>query len=959
MVAAVQGSPRGGESTQTLTFLFTDVEGSTAAWLRNPSTMGAALARHDELIENIVSQHGGHVVRPRGEGDSRFAVFRLTSDALKAACAIQRALLTEPWALDAPLRARIAIHTGECTLRNGDYYGPSVNHCARLRAAAHGGQVLVSDVSAALVSEARPTEITLRDLGPHQLKDLEHPERIWQVLHRDLPAEFPPLASKRVSPLHNLPEELSSFIGRSEAVAEARRLLTESRLITLVGPGGIGKTRLALRVAAEMGASFRDGVWLARLDSLNDPDLVPVTVAAVLGVDNLHAFAADEAVASTGASRELLLVLDNCEHVADVAAEVADLLLAHCRGMRILATSREPLRVAGEVTVRVGPLSLPAADHAQRVDDSEAIRLFIERARARNRGFSPTEENLPALGEVCRRLDGLPLAIELAAARTTLLTPEQLVARLTRRFDLLSAGNRTALPRHQTLRGAIQWSYELLSDRERIAFDRLSVFAAGWTIDGAEAVCADGLVLKGDVLELLGLLVDRSLVVVQDVNALEPRYRFLETLREYAREKLAERGETDVAFTRYVDYFIALGEGARPHLSGGQLYANWLQRLEADKDNLLAAMRWCLERHDVDRALRLGGAVWRFWYVRRALGEANVWLEALLEVLSGPARTATRARALNGAGVLASQQGDYDRAQSLHQESLSIVQELGERELIATSFNNLGMLALFRRDFTSAQALLEESLAVTRETGNEVRYAIVVANLASLYESQGEYARARGFYAESVACYRRAHDRLGMSMGLSQEGHVALAEDDVEAAQARCEESLDLARDAGHNGAIAVACLELGLVRLRHGDITAARALFRESLSVQRGPRHADERTRIPRCLVGLAGVDAAEGRPERALTLISAAEQAHARFVSRAGVQRVPAPVVPGVSASNLARPAPDRWTGPFDRQSIESCIATARAMLSADGADAAWQRGAALSLPEAVAHALAKPAW
>jgi tetratricopeptide (TPR) repeat protein len=403
-----------------------------------------------------------------------------------------------------------------------------------------------------------------------------------------------------------------------------------------------------------------------------------------------------------------------------------------------------------------------------------------------------------------------------------------------------------------------------------------------------------------------------------------------------------------------VDYFIDLAEQAHPHLNGGRQYAFWLQRLEAEKENLMAAMCWCVEQNDAERALQLGGAVWRLWYVRRVLGEARVWLDALLRVVPGSSRTAIRARALNGAGVLAVQQGDYDRAQSMYEESLEIFRELGDKDRIAIAFNNLGVLALFRQELVAARDYLEQSLTIRRESGDDVRCAIVLSNLALLQESQGEYLEAYGYYADSSACYRRVADTIGLAASLSDGGHAALAQGEVETARRLCEESLELARNSGNQHLIAASCLELGFVRLQVRETSAARALFRECLTTNRGPGHADERSTIPRGLAGLAAVEVADGRPERALTLMAAAGHVRAQFIARFSSQRDASIETASGSRMDIAPRVPDRWTSPFDQQSIGLFVAAARAMLHERIADEAWRRGAGLSLTESMALAM-----
>jgi class 3 adenylate cyclase len=445
----------------TLTFLFTDVEAGTRTWLSSPQAMSAALARHDKLIESLVARHGGLVVRPRGEGDSHFAVFGRPSDAISAACAIQIALTREEWALAEPLRVRMALHTGDGEVRMGDYYGPAVNHCARLRAAAHGGQVLVSTVTADLVREALASDVGLQDLGEHQLKDLERPEHIWQLMHPELPADFPQLSLENPGN-HNLQHQLSSLVGREQAVDELRRLLVGARLLTLTGPGGIGKTRLALGVAEIVLPDYTDGVWLVELAPLSDPALVPATVAATLGVRESNRPLTDQ-LTDVLRSKAMLLVLDNCERVISACAELCQCLLQAGQDLQILATSREPLGVTGETIWRVPGLAFPAvgeADTFHKPLETAAMQLFTERAVAVAPSFRMSDHTA-AVADVCRQLDGIPLAIELAAARITALTPEQIAERVSDRFRLLVSRSRTVPRRQQTLRATMDWSYDL------------------------------------------------------------------------------------------------------------------------------------------------------------------------------------------------------------------------------------------------------------------------------------------------------------------------------------------------------------------------------------------------------------------------------------------------------------------------------------------------------------------
>jgi class 3 adenylate cyclase len=480
--------------TGTITFLFTDIEGSTRLWEQYPAAMEAALARHDALAEAVIEQHEGRLVKHRGEGDSLFAVFARAVDAVAAAVALQQALAAEPWPAEAAPRVRMSLHTGDAAFREGDYFGAAVNRCARLRAVAHGGQLLLSSATQELIRDALPDEVSLRDLGEHRLRDLARPERIFQLLHPDLPSDFPPLTSLNSLP-HNLPQQVTSFIGREKEMAEVRRLLATTRLLTLTGSGGTGKTRVSLQVAADLLEGGGDGVWLVELAPLADPGLVPQAVATALGIREEPGKPLSQSLVDFLKPKRLLLLLDNCEHLLSACAELAELILRSCPGVQILATSREGLNIPGETTYRLPSLTLPdprqPTPTAESLSQYEAVRLFIDRATAAVPSFAVTNQNAPAVAQLCVRLDGIPLAIELAAARVKAMSVEQINGRIADMFRLLTGGSRTALPRQQTLRAAIDWSYDLLSEKEKILLRRLSVFAGGWTLEAAEQVCAD------------------------------------------------------------------------------------------------------------------------------------------------------------------------------------------------------------------------------------------------------------------------------------------------------------------------------------------------------------------------------------------------------------------------------------------------------------------------------------
>ena len=570
------GGVMGELPTGTVTLLLADVEGSTRLWQTQPEEMTAAVARLDSVLADLLAAHGG--VRPveQGEGDSFVAAFARVSDAVACALALQRAAL-------APIRLRIGVHTGQVQLRDeGNYIGPTINRTARLRDLAHGGQTVLSGATEQLVADWLPEDTWLADLGMHELRDLPRPERVTQLCHADLRNEFPPLRASKSADTQNLPVQLTSFVGRVAQITEIRNLLADNRLVTLTGAGGAGKTRLAIQIAAEVAPDFRDGVSYVDLAPITHAVVVPVAVARALGLPDQPGRSTIETLVRFVGDRQMLMVLDNCEHLLDAIASLAAELLAACPGLRLLATSREPASVPGEVTFLVPSLSL--AD--------EALELFTDRARRVRPDFTVTGDNATTVTEICRRLDGMPLAIELAAARVRALSLDEIVGSLHDRFRLLTGGARTAVRRQQTLRASVDWSHALLTEPERILFRRLAVFLGGFDLDAAQAVAGDGEVERYQILDQLALLVDKSLVVAENTSG-RTRYRFLETVRQYAQEKLGESGEAEAVRSRHRDHYTAMA--AVLDAPARSDYERRVEQADEEMDNLRSAFGWSIE----------------------------------------------------------------------------------------------------------------------------------------------------------------------------------------------------------------------------------------------------------------------------------------------------------------------------------------------------------------------------
>jgi predicted ATPase/class 3 adenylate cyclase len=748
--------------TGTVTFLFTDIESSTRLLQRLGGRYSLLLDEHAAIARRAIAEHGG--VEVSTEGDSFFVAFRTPAEAVRAAAAIQRGLDTSDWPNGAVVRVRMGLHTGEATLGAIGYVGIDVNRAARIAAAAHGGQVLVSEATRALVEHALPEAISLRDLGQHRLKDIAHPEHLYDLVIDGLPADFPPPRSLDARP-NNLPLQLTSFVGREREIAEVKRLLETNRLLTLTGPGGTGKTRLALQVAADVLTDYRDGAFFVDLSSLTDPALVPSAVAGALEVAEVPGHPILESVREHLAAKELLLVVDNFEQVAD-ACPVVEALLTAAPGLKVMATSRVVLALRGEQEYEVPPLEPPTPESLPDLASLlqvEAVRLFADRALAVSPRFEVTDENAPAVAAITARLDGLPLAIELAATRTKILTPEQILPRLQERLSILTSGPRTLPQRQRTLRGAIAWSHDLLDASERTLFSRLSVFTGGWTLESAEAVC-DPMSLGLDSIEGLASLADQSLLRRSEMDGGRARFSMLETIREFGLEQLRATGELESMSRRHAEHFLDFALEAEPHLTA-EHQAEWLDLCDEDHPNIRDALEWAIEADDAGRAQEAAGALWRFWQQRGHLAEGRGWFEMILAMPSGQTSSAARAKALIGAGGMAWWQKDRDAAGSCYTEAVAIERALGDPVRIAEALYNLSFVVA-GEDIESAAVMLEESLELFREAGHQFGVAQALAMLVIRDAQAGNWGHVIAKLEETREIWRRLGERLHLAFDL-------------------------------------------------------------------------------------------------------------------------------------------------------------------------------------------------
>jgi predicted ATPase/class 3 adenylate cyclase len=787
--------------TGTVTFLFTDIEGSTRLMRELGEKYVPLQVVHHELLRSAFRSNDGRELRT--EGDSFFCVFASALDACQAAATAQRSFAEHPWPDGGALRVRIGLHTGEAPLMGDEYVGLDVHHAARIAGAAYGGQILVSEATQGLVGGSLPPQLTLRDLGHHRLRDLAQAERLFQLVVDGVPDTFPSLRTLDGTP-NNLPTQLTSFVGRADVVARAKQLLERTRLLTLTGPGGIGKTRLSLQVAAETIDQFPEGVYFIPLSAIRDPEVIPSAIVQSLSIPLTGNRMPLDAVIDHLRGKHVLLVLDNFEQLLPHAAGFPSSLLKASPDLKVIVSSRAPLHAYGEQEFPVEPLHLPdpsSRPSLEALSQFEAVKLFIERALAVKPDFHATNENAPAIAGICERVDGLPLAIELAAARIKLFSPQALYARLEKSLSALGGGARDLPDRQQTLSGAITWSYELLDPPARRLLARFSVFARGAGLEEAEAVCSPGQEVGGDVIAGLEDLADQSLLRrMPDFD--EPRLLMLQTIREFAAERLEASGEAELIRDRHAAAFAALAEGAQDRLFGDER-KSLLDRLELDHDNLRAALDWCVSARRTEQALRLATAMWRFWQMRGHLREGRTRMEAVLALRDGDRFPEARKRALEAAGGIAYWQADMTAAQAWYEECLVLTRATGGKSELANAlYNDSFPRTLARTDLETALALLQEALDLYRELDDKPGVAKCLWGMGNVHYFLQDYGAAVEPLDEAIALFRELQDKFGLGWALHTRALVSISVNDARTAEPLITEALELFSKAGDISAI-------------------------------------------------------------------------------------------------------------------------------------------------------------
>ena len=962
--------------TGTVTFLFTDIQGSTQLWEHESQIMQRAFARQEALLREAFERNHGYAYKMIG--DAFQVAFATAPDALAAALDAQRLLYAEAWE-KVPIRVRMALHTGTTEERPSDYVGPLLNRVARLMSAGSGGQVLLSQATYDLVCDQLPSGVSLKDLGEHRLKDLVRPEHVYQLVAPDLPEYFPPLKTLDTIP-HNLPLRLSSFIGRTNEISLVKAWLKNSRLVTLTGPGGSGKTRLSLQVATDLLGEHPNGIWLIELASLGNGDLIPQAIASTFGLHEEKDRPALTVLMDYLRSKELLLILDNCEHLIDACARLADELLRACPGVHILATSREMLSIEGEAVYNVPSLPFPGSGQTFKAEDIisyESVQLFTERVRQALPGFTVTDENVPAISTICSRLDGIPLTIELAAARAVVLTVEQIASRLDDRFRLLTSGSRTALPRHQTIQALIDWSYSLLAPAERTLFLRLSVFSGGWTLEAAEQVTGDasGVVDESSSLnldtsfvtiDLLTQLVNKSLVIADLHPGEAGRYRMLETIRQYAQAKLVESGEAEGIRDRHLAYFLRFAQEIAPKLRGSESIER-MKQLRVEHNNLRLALGWALDgltNERVATGIRLANSLEDYWWRNGLFVEGRNWImKGLVKIKSNhPDANLLRAKGLVIAGDLVGVLGDRKTARQMLEEAIVLYRPENDPLGLAVAIRYLGYTYL-NTDYAQAYLLEQESISLCRQVGDRWNLANALEAMGDIAIAKGDYLVAFNFLNESLALFREIGDRYGVYFPMASLGNIAMLQGDYMSMRNSFEECLVFARESGEVNINRHAHDLLGRASYYQEDFTEMEAQFQEVLRISRdlGTKYSIIRSL---CCLGIANKHL--GRATRALTyymeslpLAQAVEDTYGVYSTMAGMAGVamllgqPARCTSLLGAVHSLIKTFTKSLDHVEQAEFDSDLALAREALSPKEFSRAWKEGRQMTLDQAIQEA------
>ncbi|MBV8671711.1 MAG: adenylate/guanylate cyclase domain-containing protein [Candidatus Eremiobacteraeota bacterium] len=908
-----------GVPTGTVTFLFTDIEGSTKRWETHGDNMRAAVESHDALLRGIFEGHNGYVFKT--VGDAFCVAFASAADAVSGALDAQRALAQEDHSTVGGIRVRMGLHTGSADERSGDYFGPTVNRVARLMSVGHGGQILVSDSTRMLLQGELPAEAGLTDLGSHRLKDLAQPEHIWMVTVPDLPATFPALTSLDAFP-NNLPVQITSFRGREQDLEDLKTLLRDHRLVTIHGPGGMGKTRLSIQAGAEMLEDFADGVWLADLSSLRYPELASSVVSKALNISQAQDQTADQAIVAALKRKKLLLLLDNCEHVIDDSAKLADTILKQCPDVRILASSRQGLQVTGEQIMRLQPLGFPEPRAHVTLENAmsySAIALFVDRALAVNKSFALDDDAAYKAGEICRHLDGLPLAIELAAARVKVLSLDSLAQRLDKRFSLLTGGDRTALERQRTLGALIDWSYELLTPSEQLLFCRVSVFAGGFALEAAEAVCVGEGIEDFEILDLLASLADKSLVIAETSQRSE-RYRLLESIRAYGWEKLKASNDLDRLVALHADHYKAAAVTA-DRTFGTKPDAAWLETVEPEIDNFRVVIEWALGPAEQPAVAGLViGCLERLWREGGLEAEGRKWIATAQARVDDETEPLVAARLWRALTSLTSGAQCLEAAE----KACALYEKLGDGRGLAHALTALALALFHAGRIDEASAANDRALGWFREYADKRNVAACLRQQATIAEAQGDIPAARDLYKQAQTVFKALGVQSSVAMILACVAELEFKEGNASEALRSVAEAIELGSWGKNATNLAIYHANAAAYRIALDSLPAARDAARDAVH---WAMEAKNELILSDALGHLALIATRTGEPRRAAQLAGFVDAHYTEL--------------------GESRESTEVW-------SYDQLMRSLREQLDAAALDALLKEGAAMMTEQAVAEAL-----